>query len=152
MVIASKRFSERSEGRLSVKESVCFPAFDFSLPSRLTMLPSALNFAIPPCLAEWRMARDLLVRFGLGEEAQPEPYELSPAGEAAGCHCAGPGRKSSILLADEPTASLDARPEEASVNFLRSQVDDDGRTVVVVTHDPRWQEFAIAQSTYAMAK
>jgi putative ABC transport system ATP-binding protein len=47
-----------------------------------------------------------------------------------------------ILLADEPTASLDAKAGKNICEILRNQVNEHGRTVVVVSHDPRWREFA----------
>jgi len=34
------------------------------------------------------------------------------------------------------------KQEEISAKFLRNQVDEHGKTVVVVSHDPRWREFA----------
>lgn len=40
-----------------------------------------------------------------------------------------------ILLADEPTGSLDAANRDGVVSLLRSMADD-GRAVLVVTHDP----------------
>jgi len=41
------------------------------------------------------------------------------------------------VLADEPTAELDARNEEVVLHALRRLRDDFGSTVVVVTHSPR---------------
>ena len=88
------------------------------------------------------MARDLLVRFGLGDRLNQEPNELSPGEKQRVAIARALAGNPPILLADEPTASLDARAGRNICQILRSQVDDDGRTVVVVTHDPRWQEFA----------
>jgi putative ABC transport system ATP-binding protein len=42
-----------------------------------------------------------------------------------------------ILLADEPTGSLDAAAGEAIIALLREAASRDGRAVVVVSHDPR---------------
>jgi putative ABC transport system ATP-binding protein len=88
------------------------------------------------------MARDLLVRFGLGDRLNQEPHELSPGEKQRVAIARALAGNPPILLADEPTASLDAQAGRNICQILRSQVDDDGRTVVVVTHDPRWQEFA----------
>ena len=88
------------------------------------------------------MARDLLVRFGLGGKLNQEPHELSPGEKQRVAIARALAGNPPILLADEPTASLDARAGRNICQILRNQVDDDGRTVVVVTHDPRWQEFA----------
>ena len=88
------------------------------------------------------MARDLLVRFGLGDKLNQEPNDLSPGEKQRVAVARALAGNPPILLADEPTASLDAQAGRNICQILRSQVDDDGRTVVVVTHDPRWREFA----------
>jgi len=88
------------------------------------------------------MARDLLVRFGLGDKLNQEPNELSPGEKQRVAIARALAGNPPILLADEPTASLDAHAGRSICHILRNQVDDHGRTVVVVTHDPRWQEFA----------
>ena len=89
------------------------------------------------------MARHLLNQFGLGDKCNQEPNELSLAKaqrvSAASSRLRGTLRS---LLADEPTASLDAQAGRNICQILRNQVDEHGKTVVVVSHDPRWREFA----------
>jgi putative ABC transport system ATP-binding protein len=48
----------------------------------------------------------------------------------------------SLILADEPTASLDARTGQQTLVLLRRLTVDAGKTVIVVTHDPRILPFA----------
>jgi putative ABC transport system ATP-binding protein len=104
----------------------------------------ALGFELRDATLPGRMemARDLLVRFGLGDKLNQEPNELSPGEKQRVGIARALAGNPPILLADEPTASLDAQAGRNICQILRSQVDDDGRTVVVVTHDPRWREFA----------
>jgi putative ABC transport system ATP-binding protein len=45
-------------------------------------------------------------------------------------------------MADEPTAALDSRSGQAIVALLRRLAKEQGRTVVMVTHDPRIVEEA----------
>jgi len=104
----------------------------------------ALGFELRDATLPGRMemARDLLVRFGLGDKLNQEPNGLSPGEKQRVAIARALAGNPPILLADEPTASLDAQAGRNICQILRNQVDDDGRTVVVVTHDPRWQEFA----------
>ena len=88
------------------------------------------------------MARELLVQFGLGDKLNRGPHELSPGEKQRVAIARALAGNPPILLADEPTASLDAHAGRNICQILRSQVDESGRTVVVVTHDERWQEFA----------
>jgi len=46
-----------------------------------------------------------------------------------------------VLLADEPTGNLDSKNGE-SVMSLLSDLHDDGATIVIVTHDPRYADYA----------
>jgi len=88
------------------------------------------------------MARQLLDQFGLGDKCNQEPNELSPGERQRVAVATTLAGNPPILLADEPTASLDAHAGRNICQILRNQVEEHGRTVVVVSHDPRWREFA----------
>ena len=47
----------------------------------------------------------------------------------------------SILLADEPTGNLDSKNGEAVMGLLKA-LHDEGSTICMVTHDPRYAEHA----------
>lgn len=104
----------------------------------------ALGFEIRNAAGPDRMelARDLLFQFGMGDKLRQEPNELSPGEKQRVAIARALAGNPPILLADEPTASLDAAAGRNICEILRNQVDEHGRTVVVVSHDPRWEEFA----------
>ncbi len=125
------------------KISFVFQAF--RLFHSLTALDNvAVGFEIrdPAEPRRMEMARDLLVQFGLGDKTHQEPNELSPGEKQRVAIARALAGNPPILLADEPTASLDAKAGKNICQILRNQVDEHGRTVIVVSHDPRWREFA----------
>jgi putative ABC transport system ATP-binding protein len=87
-------------------------------------------------------ARELLVQFGLGGKLNREPDGLSPGEKQRVAIARALAGNPPVLLADEPTASLDASAGKQICQILRSQAEQNGKTVVVVSHDPRWQEYA----------
>ena len=79
-------------------------------------------------------ARRRLAEVGLGDRAD-DPVRLLSGGEVqrvAIARALASGRP--VLLADEPTGQLDARTTDSVLSVLLRR--DDGRAVVVVTHDP----------------
>jgi putative ABC transport system ATP-binding protein len=87
-------------------------------------------------------ARDLMLQFGLADRLHLEPNQLSPGERQRVAIARALVGNPPILLADEPTASVDAEAGKNICQILRNQVDEHGRTVVVVTHDRRWEKFA----------
>jgi putative ABC transport system ATP-binding protein len=87
-------------------------------------------------------ARELLTRLGLEQKLDHAPNDLSSGERQRVAIARALAGDPPILLADEPTASLDAAAGRDICRILRDQVDQNGRTVVVVSHDPRWREFA----------
>ena len=81
-----------------------------------------------------RRARDLLEMLGVGGRAAAKPHELS-GGEAQRVAIARAlAVEPSVLLMDEPTASLDRARRDDLAGTL-TQLAREGRTVVVATHD-----------------
>jgi len=89
-----------------------------------------------------KRAHELLERFGLADKFHTFPANLSVGQKqrvAIARAIAGDPR---IILADEPTASLDWDSGRTVMDLLRDLAHEWGRAVVVVTHDPRVLEFA----------
>jgi putative ABC transport system ATP-binding protein len=87
-------------------------------------------------------ARDLLQAVGLGQRLDAHPKNLS-AGQCQRVAIARAlANDPALVLADEPTASLDAKNGQEVMILLRRLVTQEGKTAVVVTHDSRIFSFA----------
>jgi putative ABC transport system ATP-binding protein len=89
-----------------------------------------------------REARRLLVSVGLETRMHHLPAQLSGGQKQRVAIARALGGDPAILLGDEPTAALDTKTALGVMALLRSLATDQGRAVVVVTHDPRLERFA----------
>jgi putative ABC transport system ATP-binding protein len=81
-------------------------------------------------------AAALLERLGLGNRLEHKPSELSVGQQQRVALARMLANDPSVILADEPTGSLDPETTRQAIDFLE-QVNEEGRTVVMVTHDPQ---------------
>jgi putative ABC transport system ATP-binding protein len=81
-------------------------------------------------------AREALGEFGLEGAAGRLASVLSGGEQQRVAIAAAAARKAPIVLADEPTAELDATNEQRVLGALHTLRKDHGTTVVVVTHSP----------------
>ena len=89
-----------------------------------------------------KMALDLLASLGLDNKLHLKPDELSGGEKQRVAIARALVSNPKILLADEPTASLDSNSGRQICEILRKLAEDGKHTVVIVSHDPRWASFA----------
>jgi putative ABC transport system ATP-binding protein len=82
-----------------------------------------------------------LERVGLAKRAQHLPSQLSGGEQQRVCIARALINDPAIILADEPTGNLDAGNEAVVLNLFRS-LHQEGRTLVLVTHNPALGEVA----------
>ncbi|HEY7754444.1 MAG TPA: ABC transporter ATP-binding protein [Steroidobacteraceae bacterium] len=85
-----------------------------------------------------------LERVGMSHRVNHHPSQLSGGQQQRVAVARALAGKPSILLADEPTGNLDSRNGEAVMNLLR-ELHREGSTICMVTHDPRYADFADRQ-------
>lgn len=111
---------------------------NFQLLPRMTALD---NVALPLVYAGMRKktrrerAREALIRVGLEERVSFTPTQLSGGQKQRVAIARAMVNKPKILLADEPTGALDSK-SSAQVMDLFAQLNAEGVTVVMITHDP----------------
>ena len=111
---------------------------NFQLLPRMTALD---NVALPLVYAGVRKkarrerAREALIRVGLEERVSFTPTQLSGGQKQRVAIARAMVNKPKILLADEPTGALDSK-SSAQVMDLFAQLNAEGVTVVMITHDP----------------
>ena len=117
--------------------------FIFQFFNLLPTMTAWENVALPKMLDGEKLgdlkprATELLARVGLAERIEHKPAQLS-GGEMQRVAIARSLMADPVLLlADEPTGNLDSKSGEGVLELLRSLVADEGKTLIMVTHEMR---------------
>jgi len=82
------------------------------------------------------LAKELLERFGISEQAKKFPSELSGGQKQRVSIARSLINDPDIILADEPVGNLDSKSSQIVMTILKELNERDKKTVVLVTHDP----------------
>jgi putative ABC transport system ATP-binding protein len=122
--------------------------FVFQFYNLIPVLTAVENASLPVTLdgikpAEARKrAAEWLERFGLGGRLNNRPDQLSGGQQQRVAVARALVAEPALILADEPTGNLDTRSGDEIASLLRDVTKKYGRTVVMVTHDPRIAAYA----------
>lgn len=121
--------------------------FVFQTFNLVPYLTAVENVQIPLLLAgvdgpvQRARAMELLGRVGLGDRCGHKPAELSVGQQQRVALARVLANDPRVILADEPTGNLDPETGAQVIGFL-DELNAEGRTIVMVTHDPRAAERA----------
>ena len=118
---------------------------DFNLLSALNVLENievAANLAGTVGAKARQRAKAVLDRVGLGKRAHFRPDQLSGGEKQRLAVARALVNDPAVILADEPTANLDSGNGRQVARLLRDVANEDGRGVLIVTHDSRLHHIA----------
>jgi putative ABC transport system ATP-binding protein len=116
-------------------EKIGFVFQQFHLIPYLTAVENVMLAQYFHSMTDEKEALDALQRVGLKDRSHHVPSQLSGGEQQRVCIARALINDPKIILADEPTGNLDAQNEEIVLRLLR-EFHQQGRTIVMVTHDP----------------
>ena len=146
MAVNSSTLETMDENALAVyrRRMVGFIFQSFNLVASMTALDNVsfpLRFSGVAGKARRKRAQELLRLVGLENRAYHKPAELSGGQQQRVAIARALVHDPPLILADEPTGNLDTMSGLGIMQLL-SDLHRSGRTVVVVTHDPRMLRFS----------
>ena len=121
------------------RETVGFVFQAFNLIQSFTALENVsfpMRFMNTPQKTRKEKALALLAQVGIEDRADHKPTELSGGQQQRVAIARALVNDPTMILADEPTGNLDSASGWSIMEILAS-LNQNGRTVIVVTHDPR---------------
>jgi putative ABC transport system ATP-binding protein len=100
-----------------------------------------LTYRGMPSAERKQRVQDSLERVGMAHRMKHYPSQLSGGQQQRVAVARAIVGRPLILLADEPTGNLDSKNGGAVMELLR-ELHDDGATICMVTHDPRYAHYA----------
>ncbi|MGA2601649.1 MAG: ABC transporter ATP-binding protein [Bryobacteraceae bacterium] len=135
--VENMKLSERARVR---NREIGFIFQAFNLIGDLTVYENVelpLTYRNMPSAERKKLAKEALERVGMAHRMKHYPSQLSGGQQQRVAVARALAGHPSILLADEPTGNLDSANGEAVMTLLR-ELHQDGATICMVTHDPRY--------------
>lgn len=116
----------------------------FNLLMKRTLLDNVampLIYAGCPLSEQYDRARDMLEHVGLGKFVDRLPSQISGGMQQRVAIARALVNQPKIIFADEPTGNLDSKTSVEIMELFRA-LNDEGKTIVLVTHEPDIADFA----------
>jgi putative ABC transport system ATP-binding protein len=150
IVVDGARIDRLSSGELA-RWRAANVGFVFQFYNLLPVLSAQRNVELPLLLTRLsgaerrRRARIALTLVGLEDRARHRPRELSGGQEQRVAIARAIVSDPTLLVCDEPTGDLDRKTAHEVLSLLQVLNAEHGKTVVMVTHDPKAAEYARRQ-------
>ena len=147
IAVGGQRIDQLGAGALA-KWRAANVGFIFQFYNLMPMLSAQRNVELPLLLTKLSAAQRkknaaiALQLVGLADRASHKPSELSGGQQQRVAIARAIVSDPTLLVCDEPTGDLDRQSAEDVLGLLRTLNRDHGKTIVMVTHDPKAAEYA----------
>ena len=145
--VGGQRIDQLGAGALA-KWRAANVGFIFQFYNLMPMLSAQRNVELPLLLTKLSAAQRkknaaiALQLVGLADRASHKPSELSGGQQQRVAIARAIASDPTLLVCDEPTGDLDRQSAEDVLGLLRTLNREHGKTIVMVTHDPKAAEYA----------
>lgn len=122
--------------------------FIFQKFNLINTMTAKENVMLPLIFQEWdyekrnKRAEELLKLVDLGDRMDHKPSELSGGQQQRVAIARALAVDPEVILADEPTGNLDTKTGNTFMDFLKKLNKEEGKTIIMVTHDMPTARFA----------
>ena len=147
LTVADERIDQLGQSQLA-RWRAAHVGFVFQFYNLLPMLSAARNVELPllltrlPAVKRRSHAAVALELVGLADRAAHKPGELSGGQQQRVAIARAIVSDPTLLVCDEPTGDLDRQSAVEVLTLLQRLNRDHGKTIVMVTHDPKAAEYA----------
>ncbi|KJV37326.1 ABC transporter ATP-binding protein [Luteibacter yeojuensis] len=147
LTVAGERIDQLGAGALA-RWRAAHVGFVFQFYNLMPMLSAQRNVELPLLLTRLsakqraQNAAIALQLVGLADRAAHKPSELSGGQQQRVAIARAIVSDPTLLVCDEPTGDLDRQSAEDILGLLRELNREHGKTIVMVTHDPKAAEYA----------
>jgi putative ABC transport system ATP-binding protein len=132
--VETSKLSQKERTRFR-RENIGLVFQQFHMIPHLTALENVMIAQYFHSIEDEKEAGEALVRVGMEQRLHHLPSQLSGGEQQRVCIARALINQPQIILADEPTGNLDKMNEEAVLDIFRD-LHSEGRTIVIVTHNP----------------